>query len=691
MHHIWNAAKNMLHSVNNKCKTQITVINIPPMKKLLFLLAVCLCSAGAHAQKSVKANFRLDFYMNEPKAEFLVYVPDTTSFDGASVTLTSPSGQTFSAPAPKGKITAVEVPISALPTSESTFRYSVEGASQSAAGQVTLKKLPYKFNATQVDRKTQGVVSRGMPVIPFGFYCYSPVQPMIAEEEVVRGFNLLSPYQNIPRTDIKARKIYMDRAAELGMKVNYNLLSVATGGTGYNKNQNPEERTEMLRREVEMFKDHPALLSWYLADEPDGRKTPPEDIVELYDIIKEIDPYHPVTIVFMHRGTARKYADGLDIAMGDLYPVPRAPLKGVSAFQDELSREFMLEKAIWLVPQAFGGNEWWTREPTAAEMRGATYMGLINGSRGFQYFIRHGQNGFPKSTTAWAEAGAMALEIAELSPYVLSGEDAPEVSIADSLAEARAWTRGGNTVIAVVNQENKPKDISVKIEGSDYSGPVSVPFEDRVVMAENGVITDKMLGYDSKVYKITQKAPATYGDPENVVVDPDFEQNTSVGVPNAIYAQVGTGRGSTYFTDSRTAYSGEHSLRLTTHKNGEGVTLQHFPMIVDSGRVYTISFWAKAAPKEEFPTTKNYLNKRGKVKTEKIKPEEPVLHVNLRHLGKNLVDTDVTIDNPQWTRYTIDVPVEKQPGRGRDGITLNLNLKTRSMIWIDLVEFAPKK
>ena len=67
------------------------------------------------------------------------------------------------------------------------------------------------------------------------------------------------------------------------------------------------------------------------------------------------------------------------------------------------------------------------------------------------------------------------------------------------------------------------------------------------------------------------------------------------------------------------------------------------------------------------------------------------MHVNLRHLGKNLVDTDVTIDNPQWTRYTIDVPVEKQPGRGRDGITLKLNLKTRSMIWIDLVEFAPKK
>ena len=79
------------------------------------------------------------------------------------------------------------------------------------------------------------------------------------------------------------------------------------------------------------------------------------------------------------------------------------------------------------------------------------------------------------------------------------------------------------------------------------------------------------------------------------VVDPSFEAKTSVGVPNAVYAQVGKGRGSTYFVDSRTAHTGEHSLRLITHKNGEGVTLQHYPIIVDSARTYTLSFWAKAA------------------------------------------------------------------------------------------------
>ena len=47
-------------------------------------------------------------------------------------------------------------------------------------------------------------------------------------------------------------------------------------------NREDDERIEMLKREVRTFKDHPALLSWYLADEPDGRKTDPAILNNLY-------------------------------------------------------------------------------------------------------------------------------------------------------------------------------------------------------------------------------------------------------------------------------------------------------------------------------------------------------------------------------------------------------------------------
>ena len=662
------------------------------MKKNLFLiLTLAVCISAFAVPKNVKTAWRLDYYMNEPTAQYLVYTPDSTLWDNTQITLSSPSGEKYTANAEKGKISIIEIPITTLKEGRHPFSAVIKSDFTTIEKKDTLVKMPYQFNATQVDRKTASVISRDMPIIPFGFYCYSPVQSTIAEEEVVQGFNLMSPYQNIPRTKISMRKVYMDSAAELGMKVNYNLLSVATGGTGYNKKQDPAERLEMLKNEVRTFKDHPALISWYLADEPDGRKTPPEDIISLYKEIKKIDPYHPVTIVFMHRGTARKYAEGLDIAMGDLYPVPRAPLSGVYTFQKELSDEFFLEKAIWLVPQAFGGNEWWKREPTAAEMRAATYMGLLGGSHGFQYFIRHGQNGFPKSTTAWAQAGAMSLEIAEMAPYILSGDEAPQVNVSDSMTEAAAFSRGKNMIIIAVNKENKPKDFSISINGEDKSKIVAVPFENRTVLMNKGVITDKMLGYDTKVYKITDGVITPIKDTTNAVVDGDFEQNTSVGVPDAVYAQVGTGRGSTYFIDSRTAHSGEHSLRLNTYANGTGVILQHFPMIVPSGKTYTVSFWAKCGDEKEFPLRKNVVNSRGKVKTQKIKAERPTLNVNLRHLGKALIDTDIEITSAEWTLYTIDVPVEKQPGQGRDGITLNICLKNRGSIWIDDISFREKK
>ena len=77
---------------------------------------------------------------------------------------------------------------------------------------------------------------------PFGFYCYSPVSPTLPEEEIVKGFNMISPYQTILPETLKERKAYMDRCAELGMKVHYNLLSLSGGGGVDSKIGGPECR-----------------------------------------------------------------------------------------------------------------------------------------------------------------------------------------------------------------------------------------------------------------------------------------------------------------------------------------------------------------------------------------------------------------------------------------------------------------
>ena len=90
---------------------------------------------------------------------------------------------------------------------------------------------------------------------PFGFYCYSPVHPLLPEEEVVKGFNMISPYQKILPETLNERKAYMDRCAQIGMKVHYNLLSVSGGGGVSSKTEDlsEDEKRELLITEIKDF------------------------------------------------------------------------------------------------------------------------------------------------------------------------------------------------------------------------------------------------------------------------------------------------------------------------------------------------------------------------------------------------------------------------------------------------------
>src|SRR4029077_19688220 len=97
-----------------------------------------------------------------------------------------------------------------------------------------------------------------------GFYCRPVAQ--LPEQEVTHGFNLIAPYQsNLPAT-LEERKAYMDRCARLGMKVQYSVNSLI--GSGHNGakglNLTDDERFELLKKEIITFRDHPALLSWYM-------------------------------------------------------------------------------------------------------------------------------------------------------------------------------------------------------------------------------------------------------------------------------------------------------------------------------------------------------------------------------------------------------------------------------------------
>jgi hypothetical protein len=484
------------------------------------------------------------------------------------------------------------------------------GMKFSASGDLVI--LKHKPNEVKTDRLTGGLIVDKRRFFPFGFYCYSPVYPTLPEEEVVKGFNMISPYQKILPESFKDRKAYMDRCAQLGMKVHYNLLSVSGGGGVGSKIEELSDarKRELLRQEIEAFRDHPALLAWYIADEPTGNRMTPDSLEKIYEFIKETDPWHPVSIVFMAPfSSAKKYSEALDIVMADPYPVPRIPISMVGDVAKSLSADFRGKSPVWIVPQAFGGGELWEREPTLQELRSMTYQSIINGARGIQYFVRQGLNLFPKSTGAWNECGRMAVEIAELTPWLLSDEETIPVSSGSPSIIVTSAVSNDQLMIMAVNKSNAPVRADFRI-GSGLTTTAKAIFENRNVQVNAGYFSDYLSAFGSQVYMIRLKPLSVTIKPwrYNLILDPGFEDLSTPGVPSACYARGNGDRGATYFPDPQEYIEGNHSVRLVTPTENSSIKLRFFPVRVRPGATYMVSVYAKTNPEQRITADSN-INK----------------------------------------------------------------------------------
>jgi len=582
----------------------------------LFLMMLSSANLNSFCQvvdtTSFSMNSRLTFYSNEKRGEMILHVPKSLSGSVLNILLKINDKELNSWKSiPAGKILRLQFNIELVPAD-----YTVVAEIKSSRGRdfrttARLTILNFKQNEVKTDRLTGALIVNQRIFFPFGFYCYSPVYPSLPEEEVINGFNMISPYQKVLPGTLNTRKAYMDRCAQLGMKVHYNLLSVSGGG-GVSSDVDAipdEEKLNILKAEIKSFMDHPALLAWYISDEPNGRKVPPRQLEEIYNTVKAIDPWHPVSVVFMAPFLeSKKYADALDIVMADPYPVPNSSILQVGDVTDKLRSEFDGKKPVWIVPQAFGGGEWWGREPTAREVRNMTYQAIINGSRGIQFFVRHGPNSFPKSTSTWNECGRMALEIAEMTPWLLSDEERLPVKTYSGKIMVTSAVHDKQLLIIAANVADYPQKFVANISGSTEK-KARVLFENRSVSIYSGSFSDYLPAFGSQAYLIDISPAETPFKPYkgNLVKDPGFEDNSNPGVPASCYAWNEGDRGATFFLDTREHFEGNHSLRLVTPQENKGTRLRFFPVKIKKGSTYILSVWAKGDPSPEGEENKHYF------------------------------------------------------------------------------------
>lgn len=143
-----------------------------------------------------------------------------------------------------------------------------------------------------------------------------------------------------------------------------------------------------VTEQVNMIKDRKSLLSWYTGDEPDGTSDPFNATKVAYDLINQLDGYHPVSLVLNCQNYQfATYANGADIVMQDTYPISNnvtfsvewdtpctvdfgdcgcdncnGDFEDISNRMDEFAQRLEIlgqsrTKTVWAVPQAFGGSE----------------------------------------------------------------------------------------------------------------------------------------------------------------------------------------------------------------------------------------------------------------------------------------------------------------------------------------------
>ena len=147
---------------------------------------------------------------------------------------------------------------------------------------------------------------------------------------------------------------------------------------------------EKMARDVRRVQDRPAVLAWYLQDEPDLNKMPPERYEELAHELRRHDSTRPIYLTVW---SPRRYADFMewsDVFAPNPYPIlNQDPLHNnlmIVAMAVEYARATAGDRPVWAIVQAFWAEPLWPRNPTPAELRAMVFLALNHGADGIIYF-----------------------------------------------------------------------------------------------------------------------------------------------------------------------------------------------------------------------------------------------------------------------------------------------------------------
>ena len=292
--------------------------------------------------------------------------------------------------------------------------------------QILVDEVEQKTNIATI-RKDGAILIDGKPFFPIGLYavCKREFNGMNFDKAFADlkagGFNTAHTYSSGRNENFRE---FLAAAEKYDVK-----LYVASR---FSANQMDKGKYLM---DVVRERHHPAILSWYLADDTAGY-CGPDELKELHDAIHAVDKAHLTSqadgVGAPDNSRYRGYVNSTDIFLPEIYPVKRdvpsemavpKVISDMKVIQEDLAANGNPAKSIWPIIQYFDGWSAWERFPTYDELRCMSYLCIIHGGNGITWYTYGGfrnNHGVTSTPERWKNICTVATELKDLQDVFLT-------------------------------------------------------------------------------------------------------------------------------------------------------------------------------------------------------------------------------------------------------------------------------
>ena len=327
------------------------------------------------------------------------------------------------------------------------------------------KKFTWQWVNEGID-KNGNIILNGKKFFPVGLYSLIGVdgassklffsnlkhkysdQYLLSLLSIIRkaGFNTIQSY-TVPyfcsgrnkESRIKGQEKLLKMAEKAGLKVMLNIYYLSNtkikGNSAQVKAETAKRQKELIET-IQRVKKSPALIAYYIADEPFPAGMPRQQLETFYRVIKKYDKKHPVVLVECSLPGFPMYKKAADIMAPDCYPVDankNPDIEEIAKKIDSVKNALSFSKPyLWNVIQI---QKAWdkskpfenldkARYPTAKELRSMVYLSIVEDVKGIFCFSLGGNNKqpviFDKAPETWEDISKVLNSINTVLPAIFS-------------------------------------------------------------------------------------------------------------------------------------------------------------------------------------------------------------------------------------------------------------------------------